>query len=110
MARVSIASAAIIPPNGLLNIANEKELTAVTKVAPVYPPLARQQRVEGKVNFIAIIDAKGRVQQLVIVSGHPLLIPSAQEAVRQWVYVPTLWNGQPREVKTTIDVIFSLSQ
>jgi TonB family protein len=75
---------------------------------PVYPPLAQQARIQGLARFTAIIGVDGKVQSITVVSGHPLLIPAAQEAVRQYVYQPTLLNGQPVEVVTQIDVIFSL--
>src|SRR3954471_15246084 len=77
---------------------------------PVYPPLAKQARLQGTVRFNAVIGKDGTIQNLTLVSGHPLLIPSAQDAVRQWVYQPTTLNGDPVEVVTTIDVNFTLSQ
>jgi protein TonB len=76
---------------------------------PVYPPLAKQARIQGTVRFQAIIGKDGTIQNLQLVSGHPLLVPSAQEAVKQWVYQPTLLNGEPVEVITQIDVNFTLS-
>jgi len=80
------------------------------KVSPVYPALARQTRISGTVRLHAIIAKDGTVQQLEVVSGHPLLVQSALDAVRQWRYQPTLLNGEPVEVDTTVDVIFSLNQ
>ncbi|HSC45294.1 MAG TPA: energy transducer TonB [Candidatus Acidoferrum sp.] len=82
----------------------------VNKVNPTYPPLARQTRISGTVRLHAIISKDGSVQQLEVVSGHPLLVQSALDAVRQWKYRPTTLNGEPVEVDTTIDVIFSLNQ
>jgi protein TonB len=76
----------------------------------VYPPLARQTRISGTVRLHAIIGKDGSVQQLEVLSGHPLLVQAALDAVRQWRYRPTLLNGEPVEVDTTIDVIFSLNQ
>ncbi|HBY59718.1 MAG TPA: energy transducer TonB, partial [Solibacterales bacterium] len=64
----------------------------------------------GTVRFNAIIGRDGTIQNLTVVSGHPLLVPSALEAVKQWVYQPTLLNGEPVEVITQIDVNFTLSQ
>jgi protein TonB len=81
----------------------------INRVQPVYPPLARQTRVSGTVRLHAIISKEGSVQQLEVLSGHPLLVQSALDAVRQWRYRPTLLNGEPVEVDTTIDVIFSLA-
>jgi protein TonB len=80
------------------------------KVTPVYPPLARQTRISGTVRLHAIIAKDGTVQQLEVLSGHPLLVQAALDAVRQWRYQPTLLNGEPVEVDTTVDVIFSLNQ
>jgi len=77
---------------------------------PVYPPLARQTRISGVVRLSAVISKNGTIQELQVISGHPLLVPAAVEAVRQWVYQATLLNGEPVEVQTQIDVAFTLSQ
>lgn len=82
----------------------------VNRVQPMYPPLARQTRISGTVKLHAIIGKDGTVQQLQVVSGHPLLVQAALDAVKQWRYQPTLLNGEPVEVDTEIDVIFSLAQ
>jgi len=82
----------------------------INKVNPTYPPLARQTRISGTVRLHAIISKDGSVQQLEVLSGHPLLVQAALDAVRQWRYRPTLLNGEAVEVDTTIDVIFSLNQ
>jgi protein TonB len=79
-------------------------------VTPVYPPLARQARIQGTVRFTAVIGKDGTIQNLKLVSGHPLLVPAAGEAVKQWVYKPTLLAGEPVEVLTEIDVNFTLTQ
>ena len=79
-------------------------------MTPTYPPLAKQARIQGTVRFTAIIGKDGTIQNLQLVSGHPLLVPAAQDAVKQWVYKPTLLNGEPVEVITQIDVNFTLSQ
>jgi len=76
---------------------------------PIYPALARAARVQGDVVLSAIIDTNGQIQNLQLVSGHPMLVPAALAAVRQWRYKPYLLNGQPVEVETTITVIFTLS-
>jgi periplasmic protein TonB len=81
----------------------------VHRIEPTYPPLARAARVQGEVVLTAIISTTGEIQNLQLVSGHPMLVPSAIAAVRQWRYKPYLLNGQPVEVETTITVIFSLS-
>jgi protein TonB len=89
---------------------NVQAANLIRKVTPQYPPLARQARVSGTVRFTAIIGKDGTIQNLQLVSGHPLLVPAATEAVKQWLYRPTLLNGEPVEVVTTIDVNFTLSQ
>jgi len=89
---------------------NVQAARLVNRVQPVYPPLARQTRISGTVKLHAIIGKGGNVEQLQVVSGHPLLVQSALDAVRQWRYQPTLLNGDPVEVDTEIDVIFSLAQ
>ena len=87
-----------------------QEALIVNRVLPVYPPLARQARVSGTVRFTAIIARDGTIQNLAVVSGHPLLVAAATAAVRQWRYRPTLLNGEPVEVIAPIDVIFTLNQ
>jgi periplasmic protein TonB len=81
----------------------------VQKIEPQYPPLARAARVQGEVVLSAVIDTNGQITNLQLVSGHPMLVPAAIAAVKQWRYKPYLLNGQPVEVETTITVIFSLS-
>jgi protein TonB len=76
---------------------------------PAYPPLARAARVQGEVVLSAIISTNGTIENLQLVSGHPMLVPNAIAAVKQWRYKPYLLNGQPVEVETTITVIFTLS-
>ena len=75
---------------------------------PIYPPLAKQARISGTVSLAAQISADGHIRGLRVVSGHPMLIAAAIEAVRQWIYQPTLLNGQPVEVVTDIQVNFVL--
>jgi len=87
---------------------NVQQAKLVNQPRPQYPPLARQARIQGTVRFTAIIGVDGKIQNLTLVSGHPLLVPSAQAAVKQWVYQPTLLNGEPVEVVTQIDVNFTL--
>jgi len=70
----------------------------VKKVTPLYPQMARQVRVSGTVELIGVIAKDGTIQQLQVVSGHPLLVKAALDAVRQWIYSPTLLNGQAVEV------------
>ena len=80
----------------------------VKKVDPVYPPLARQARIQGTVVLKALINTSGDVYNLQLVSGHPMLAPAAVEAVKQWKYKPYLLNGEAVEVETTVQVIFKL--
>jgi protein TonB len=80
------------------------------QVRPVYPPLAKAARVQGTVKFEAVIAKDGTIQNLHLVSGPPLLVQAALQAVQQWQYKPTLLNNEPVEVITTIDVNFTLSQ
>jgi protein TonB len=80
----------------------------VRKVIPVYPPIARAARISGVVRLIGTIGKDGAIQNLEIVSGHPMLARAALEAVRQWVYKPTLLNGIPVEVVAPIEVNFTL--
>src|SRR5205823_8715357 len=98
-------------PTGPVRVGgNVQAARIVNRVQPVYPPLARQTRISGTVRLHAIISKDGTIQQLEVMSGHPLLQQAALDAVRQWRYQPTLLNGEPVEVDTTIDVIFSLNQ
>jgi protein TonB len=82
----------------------------IRQVNPAYPPLAKQARISGTVRLTAIIGRDGAIERLQLISGHPLLAPAALEAVKQWVYRPTLLNENPVEVITQIDVNFTLSQ
>jgi TonB family protein len=87
-----------------------QQVNLIRKVVPAYPALAKQARISGTVRFDAIIGTDGSVQNLQLISGHPLLVQSATEAVKQWLYKPVLLNGAPVEVITTIDVNFTLSE
>jgi periplasmic protein TonB len=89
---------------------NVMEAKIVKRVLPVYPPLARQARISGTVRLEGVISRDGRIVNLQVVYGHPLLTPAALQAVSQWIYEPTLLNGQPVEVIAPIDVHFTLAQ
>jgi protein TonB len=80
----------------------------IRQVQPVYPQIAKTAHVQGTVLLHAVISKDGSVQELQYVSGPPLLMKAAMDAVREWRYQPTLLNGEPVEVETTISVIFSL--
>jgi periplasmic protein TonB len=77
---------------------------------PEYPLLAKMARIQGAVRLEAIISKDGTIQDLKVLSGHPLLVKSALEAVQRWRYQPTLLNGEPVEVVTEIDVNFTLAE
>ncbi len=80
----------------------------IKKVVPIYPPTAQQARVQGAVVLQAEISKDGAVEELRGISGHPLLIPAAIDAVKQWQYKPYLVNGEPVAMDTTITVDFTL--
>ena len=80
----------------------------ISKVAPVYPPEAKEKGIQGTVVLHAIIGKDGTIQQLAVISGPEELQASAMEAVKQWVYKPYLLNGEPVEVETTITVNYAL--
>ncbi len=82
----------------------------IKQVAPQYPRLAQEEKAQGIVQVQILVGKDGSVLEATIVRGHPLLVQPALEAVRQWRYQPTLINGQPVEVLTTIDVIYTLSR
>jgi TonB family protein len=95
--------------NQRIRIAGNVQETRIDKrVPPVYPPLARQAKVSGIVKLHVLIDKQGNVIELQAISGHPLLIQSAMDAVKQWQYKPTLLNGRPVLVETEVNVIFDL--
>lgn len=88
---------------------NVQAVNLIDKVTPLYPPDAKAARIQGVVKFQAIIGKDGHIVDLQLLSGHPLLAQSAMDAVRQWVYKPTLLNGNPVEVVTQIDVNYTLA-
>jgi protein TonB len=89
---------------------NEQAGKLIRQPRPMYPTEAKAARIQGVVRLMAIIGKDGTVQKLEVISGDPLLVGSALEAVRQWVYTPTLLNGEPVDVQTVIDVNYTLSQ
>jgi periplasmic protein TonB len=92
-----------------LRVSHWAEGNIIYRVQPVYPPIALQVRVQGAVKLRAIISKTGTIENLVVVSGHPMLVKSAIEAVRQWRYRAYLLNSEPIEVETEITVNFVLS-
>jgi len=81
----------------------------VRDVKPAYPPLARQARISGTVVLHALISKDGSIENLTLISGHPMLAPAAIDAVKQWKYRPYLLNGEPVEVETEVQVNFTLA-
>src|ERR1017187_2666696 len=75
-----------IAPKRITIGGNVQQAKLVRQPKPVYPPLAKQARISGVVHLAAVISKDGTIQDLKVISGHPLLIPSALEAVKQWVY------------------------
>ncbi len=82
----------------------------LTKVPPKYPPDAKKAGIQGKVVLEAVIGKTGNVENLKVLSGPNELQQSALDAVRQWTYKPVLWKGAPIEVKTTINVVYTLAK
>lgn len=87
---------------------NVQQANLIHQVLPVYPEIAKTAHIQGTVILHAIISKEGSVQELQYISGPPLLMRSAMDAVRQWRYRPTLLNGDPVQVDTTISVVFTL--
>ena len=86
---------------------NIQQAQLLRQVPPAYPPAAAQAGVSGTVRLGAVIGKDGTIKNLEVLSGHPLLIPAALDAVKQWTYKPTLLNGEPVEVLTSINVTFN---
>jgi len=76
---------------------------------PVYPPLAKQARIQGEVVIDAVIDAQGNVVQMQVVSGHPLLLSAALDTLRKWRYQPTYLNEEPISVQLYVTIRFRLN-
>lgn len=92
-----------------VRLSHMSEGDLVRKVLPTYPPLARSARIQGTVILQATISKLGTIDNLRLVSGHPMLVPAAIEAVRQWRYRPYILNNEAVEIETQITVNFSLS-
>jgi protein TonB len=83
-----------------------KEPRPVKMVPPIYPALASKARVSGTVVLEATLTAQGTVEEIRVITGHPLLVQAAVECVKQWQYEPTLLNGEPVAVILTAKVHF----
>lgn len=86
------------------------EAQLIARIEPQYPTIAVLTKTEGTVRLHAIISRDGRITSLDVLSGHPLLVKAALDAVRLWRYRPTMLNGEPVEVDTSITVIFRLHE
>ena len=96
-------------PHILVRVGGDvQESKLLLKVVPVYPALAIAAHAAGSVILEAEIDEEGNVANVKIVSGHPLLVKAAAQAVKQWKYSPTLLNGEPQAVLATVTVVFRL--
>jgi TonB family protein len=82
----------------------------VRKVEAVYPPLAKEAHIQGIVRFTITIGKDGTVRKIQLVSAHPLLVEAALDALKQWVYMPTILNGEPVEVISPVNIQFTLTQ
>jgi TonB family protein len=82
----------------------------VRQPAPIYPQEAKEAGISGHVILNIVVGKDGTVQDVSLVSGHPLLVPAAKDAVKQWTYQPTLLNGEPVEVVTQVEVNFTPSE
>ena len=76
----------------------------------VYPKAAKEARIQGVVRLSIVIAKTGEVKEIHVLSGHPALVSAAADAVKQWRYSPTYLNGEPVEIKTTVDIPFTLNQ
>jgi protein TonB len=81
---------------------------AIAMPAPVYPEIARAARIQGDVVVDAVIDTNGNIVQMKLVSGHPLLVGAAMEALRRWKYEPTYLDEQPVSIELNVTIHFSM--
>lgn len=95
------------PPQRIMIGEQVQQSKLIAQPAPVYPPLAQQARIQGTVRLKVVIAKDGSVSNIEVISGHPLLVPPALDAVRGWRYQTTLLNGNPVEVATTVSVNFA---
>jgi protein TonB len=89
-------------------ISNSNRL--ITQVRPIYPEEAKKKRIQGVVSFRVLITKAGEVRDIEVLKGDPMLVPAALNAVKQWRYSPFLLNSEPVEIKTQIDINFTLNQ
>jgi protein TonB len=97
------------PPAKVIRVGGQiKAPKVVHRVAPEYPPLAQQARLQGLVILEAHVDTTGRVREVTVLRGQPLFDEAATAAVKQWRYMPLLLNGQPQEFLLTVTLKFNL--
>lgn len=89
-------------------LSNLQESKLIKKVLPEYPTIAQRARVEGTVYLQVLVNEEGDISEVKVLQGHPLLVDEAVRAVKQWKYSPTLLNGEPVPVVSTVTVIFRL--
>jgi protein TonB len=105
------AARATVPPPGVVRIgAKVAEANLISKTDPVYPPLALQARIQGTAEFTVTVGVDGKVENLALVRGHPLLVNAAKGAVFKWVYHPTSVDGKAIPFQTEVLVPFRLDQ
>jgi len=106
------ASNFALPPTPVVQrprISRMMEGNLINRVQPLYPPLAKQARIQGQVVLRAVINRSGAIENLQVLSGHPMLVQAAMDAVKQWRYRPYSLNGEAVEVETRVTVNFVLS-
>ena len=96
-------------PSKPVRVTEVRMAEPVQRVNPVYPEIAKRTRVSGKVELMGVLGVDGRIHEIKVISGHPFLVKAAVDAVMQWVYRPTILNGQPVEVQAPITVNFILN-
>ena len=79
------------------------------RVEPVYPVIAKAARIQGTVRILVVIGKDGAIQDLHLMSGHPLLTQASLDAIKQWRYKPLLLDGQPIDAQTVVEVHYTLS-
>ena len=97
------------PPAHMVRLSRMREGDLIYKVQPEYPSLARSARIQGPVVLQAVISRQGAIENLRVLTGHPMLVRAAIDAVIHWRYRAYVLNNEPVEVETQITVIFSLS-
>jgi periplasmic protein TonB len=96
-------------PSKPVRVTEVRMAEPIQRVNPVYPEMAKRTRVSGKVELMGVLGVDGRIHEIKVISGHPFLVKAAVDAVMQWVYRPTILNGQPVEVQAPITVNFILN-